>query len=64
MSESGSGHSRAALVPYGHYLKFVQADEAGILKGFDDVLVYLAVVNAKYSEEEVEADLADATIHQ
>ena len=37
MSESGSGHMPSALAPYGHYLKFVQADEAGILKHFDDV---------------------------
>lgn len=48
----------AVLVPYEQYLKFVQADEAGVLKRFDDLLARMALVNAKYSDGEVEADLA------
>lgn len=51
----------AVLVPYDQYLKFVQADEAGVLKRFDNVLARMAAVNAQYSEEEVEADLKQAT---
>lgn len=51
----------AVLVPYDQYLKFVQADEAGVLKRFDNVLARMAAVNAQYSDEEVEADLKQAT---
>ena len=49
------------MIPYEQYLKFVQADEAGVLARFDKLLERIAVVNARYSEEEVEADLAAAT---
>ena len=51
----------AVMIPYEQYLKFVQADEAGVLARFDKLLERMAVVNARYSEEEVEADLAAAT---
>lgn len=51
----------AVLVPYDQYLKFVQADEAGVLRRFDDILARMAAVNEKYSDEEVEADLKQAT---
>ncbi len=51
----------AVLVPYDQYLKFVQADEAGVLKRFDDILARMAVANEKYSDQEVEADLKQAT---
>lgn len=51
----------AVLVPYEQYLKFVHADEAGVLKRLDNALARMAVVNAKYSDEEVEADLKQAT---
>jgi len=51
----------AVLVPYDQYLKFVRADEAGVLKRFDELLAHMAEVNAKYPEEEVEADLREAT---
>jgi len=49
------------MIPYEQYLKFVQADEAGVLARFDKLLERMAVVNARYSEEEVEADLTEAT---
>jgi len=49
------------MIPYEQYLKFVQADEAGVLARFDKLLERIAVVNARYSEEEVEADLTAAT---
>lgn len=51
----------AVLVPYDQYLKFVQADEAGVLKRFDNLLAGMSMVNAQYSDAEVEADLARAT---
>lgn len=51
----------AVLVPYEQYLKFVQADEAGVLKRFDNLLARMATINAKYSDEEVETDLQAAT---
>ena len=51
----------AVMIPYEQYLKFVQADEAGVLARFDKLLERMAVVNARYSEEEVEADLVGAT---
>lgn len=50
----------AVLVPYDQYLKFVQADEAGVLKRFDDVLARMAIANDQYSDEEVETDLKHA----
>jgi prevent-host-death family protein len=51
----------AALVPYEQYLKFAQADEAGVLKRFDELLARMAMVNARYSDAQVEADLKAAT---
>lgn len=51
----------AALVPYDQYLKYVQADEAGVLKRLDNALARMAVVNARYSDEQVEADLNETT---
>jgi hypothetical protein len=49
------------MIPYEQYLKYVQTDEAGVLTRFDKLLERMAVVNANYSEEEVEADLIEAT---
>lgn len=51
----------AVLVPYEDYLKFVQADESGVVKRFNDLLAHMAVVNAPYADEDVEADLKEAT---
>ncbi len=51
----------AVIIPYEQYLKYVHADEAGVLKRVDALLERMARVNAKYSEEEVEADLLEAT---
>ena len=51
----------AVLVPYEQYLVFVQADEAGVLKRLEEVLARMTVVNARYSDAEVEADLKEAT---
>ena len=51
----------AVMIPYEQYLRFVHADEAGVLKRIDDALAYMTRVNAQYSDEEVEADLIEAT---
>lgn len=50
----------AVLVPYEQYLIFVRADEAGVLKRFDEMLARMALVNANFSDGEVEADLNEA----
>lgn len=51
----------AVLIPYEQYLKFVQAEEAGVLDRVDRALARMAELNASYSDEEIEADLAEAT---
>jgi len=51
----------AVMIPYEQYLKFVRADEAGVVERIDRALVRMAEVNAQYSDEEVEADLIEAT---
>lgn len=50
----------AVMIPYDQYLKYAQADEAGVLARFDRMLERLAVANTHYSEKEVETDLAEA----
>ncbi|CAG0993528.1 hypothetical protein ANRL3_02947 [Anaerolineae bacterium] len=50
----------AVLVPYEQYLKFVQADEAGVLKRFDTLVARMDIANARYSDAEIEADLQAA----
>lgn len=50
----------AVLVPYEQYLKFVQADEAGVLKRFDTLVARMDIANARYSDAEIEADLQSA----
>jgi len=51
----------AVLIPYQMYMRFARADETGALKRFDTLLERMAAVNAKYSDEEVETDLEEAT---
>lgn len=51
----------AVLIPYEHYVKFVQADESGVLDRVDRALARMAELNADYSDEEIEADLIQAT---
>lgn len=51
----------AVMIPYEQYLRYVQMSESGILQRFDEVLARLAVANAQYSDEEIEADLKAAT---
>jgi prevent-host-death family protein len=51
----------AVLVPYEQYLRFAQADEAGVLKRFDALVARMQAVNARYSDAEVATDLQIAT---
>lgn len=51
----------AVLVPYDLYLKFVAADEAGVLSRFDSMVARMTAVNAQYSDKDVETDLEEAT---
>lgn len=51
----------AVLVPYEQYLRFIQGDPAEVLGRFDRLRARMATANARYSEEEVEADLRQAT---
>jgi prevent-host-death family protein len=50
----------AVLVPYEQYLRFLRADEEGILKRFDDLLARMTAANKGFSEEEIALDVADA----
>jgi len=49
------------MIPYEQYLKYVQLDEKGVIEQLDRSLAYMAEVNAQYSDEQVEADLIEAT---
>src|SRR5512136_322153 len=49
------------MIPYEQYLKYVQLDEKGVVERLDRALAYMAEVNAQYSDEEVKADLVEAT---
>ena len=51
----------AVILPYDKYLKFVRADESGVLDRLDRALARMADLNAKFSDEEIEADLIQAT---
>ena len=51
----------AVLIPYDQYLRFLHADEAGVLKRIEDALAYMARVNAQYEDDEIDADLKEAT---
>ena len=51
----------AVLISYEQYLRFVRADESGVLDRLDRALARMADLNAAYSEEEIEADLLQTT---
>ena len=48
-------------MPYDQSPKFTQPDEAGLLKRFNELLAQMAAVNAQYTDEEVQADLKEAS---
>jgi prevent-host-death family protein len=49
----------AVLIPYDQFLKYVETDATGVVERFNQMLAQLAQANAAYSDEEVEADLAE-----
>ena len=49
------------LLPYERYIRYLRLDATGVEEAFDQLLEKMARVNARYSEEEVEADLIEAT---
>ena len=51
----------AVIIPYEQYLKFVQADESRVLERMNRALDRMVELNARYSDEEIEADLVQAT---
>lgn len=51
----------AVMISYDQYLKFVRTEESGIVERLDHALARMAEVNAHYTDEEVEADLQQAT---
>lgn len=53
----------AVLIPYEEYLRFQQLREQGVLERFDRLLAKMAEMNARWSEEEVARDLAEAKGH-
>lgn len=50
----------AVLIPYEQYLKYVQVDEGGVLKRFDELLAKMAAASAGSSFGEVESDVQEA----
>jgi prevent-host-death family protein len=50
----------AVLVPYDQYLKFLRAEEDGILKRFDEFIARMKEAHERFSEEEVAGDVAEA----
>jgi prevent-host-death family protein len=50
----------AVLIPYEQYLRFLRADEEGILRRFDDILARMSTANDRFAEEEIAKDVADA----
>lgn len=51
----------AAIIPYDHYLKYLQAHEQDVHARFDAMLQRMAKVNAKYTDEEVERDVEEVS---
>jgi hypothetical protein len=51
----------AVLISYDQYDKFARVDEAGVLKRMEAALARMAELNAQYTDQEVGADLAEAT---
>jgi len=47
----------AALVPYDEFLRYQEFQESEILDRYDRLVDRMAVQNARFSEEEIEADI-------
>jgi prevent-host-death family protein len=51
----------AVLISYDEYVKFLRAAEAGVMARMNQALERMAKVNAHFSDEEIAADLIEAT---
>ena len=51
----------AVMISYDQYLRFVHADESGVLDRIDHALSRMAELNADHSDAEIQADLIQAT---
>ena len=49
------------MIPYDQYIRFAGLDESGVLARFDRAVARLAEANSDYSDDEIAADLAEAT---
>ncbi len=50
----------AVLIPYEEYVRFKEIQESEVLERFDRLSERMAMQNAQFSEEEVEADVRAA----
>jgi len=51
----------AVIIPYDQYRRFITGNESDVLARIEKLLQQMALTNAKYSDEEVESDLQQAT---
>ncbi len=51
----------AVLLPYEEYVRLVRLSDPEVSARFNQILARMSAINARYSDEEVEADLAQAT---
>ena len=51
----------AVMMSYDQYLKFVEMNEDGVLRRFDQAVARMTAANARYADDEVEADVIAAT---
>ena len=56
----------AVLLPYDEYVRLTQLNASEITTRFDQILARMRAANAKFSDEEIDADLRQAskTIHK
>jgi len=50
----------AVLIPYERYLKFLRAEEEGVLRRFDEFLSRLEAAGQRFAEDEIADDVAEA----
>src|SRR6266542_5499282 len=51
----------AVLLPYEEYVRLMQLSDSEVTARFNHILNRMRTINARFSEEEVESDLAQAT---
>ena len=51
----------AVLLPYDEYVRLVQLSESEVTARFDRIMARMRAANARFTDDEVEADLAQAS---